>query len=429
MRFGLSKVNITPEVPVKLACAGNFTDNFTSVHDELYVRCMVLDDENNKALFMSFDLLFHSRDLNDAVTDYANEKYGFSPSDVIVTYTHAHTAPAVKGYNPGHHNDDYEKLLVTRSQECIDKAMSSMLEGRLAYGSYETELNVSRRRITNGVCDMLPEPLKERDTQMFVLCVRDLKDNIRGILLNYASHPVFYPHPTTLCAEFPGRVCEILDEKYGCISVYTQSAAGDVRPMPTVKTEPDGSLSWNRELGFCGIDKYAQSMCDGVISLVSSNEMKEVELSINSDAFKIKAYLDKAPKAYFENLYNELKIYPDNPITVHCSNILNGFYEVMPDSLDIHCSVIKLSDDLYVASMGGEPCNNVKKIVKSALGNKEVCFIGYTDSCAYIVDDVILEEGGYEPQSFAEYGIAGPFKKGISNKFFSEYSESLKRLK
>ncbi|MBR5542618.1 MAG: hypothetical protein IKU65_00790 [Oscillospiraceae bacterium] len=58
---------------------------------------------------------------------------------------------------------------------------------------------------------------------------------------------------------------------------------------------------------------------------------------------------------------------------------------------------MRLSDDLYIATVGGEPCYGVEKAVVSAFGGKEIFFIGYTDSCAYIVDDVLLDEGGYEP--------------------------------
>ena len=92
------------------------------------------------------------------------------------------------------------------------------------------------------------------------------------------------------------------------------------------------------------------------------------------------------------------------------------------------CSILKLSDSLYIATMGGEPCNNVKKSVISAFGDKDVCFIGYTDSCAYIVDDVILQEGGYEPESYSEYGNAGPFKPGLNKAYYDGFLTAFKEL-
>ncbi len=363
MKFGLAKTCITPVCPTKIACTGNFTDDFTNIHDDVYVRCLIIDNGKNKAVFMSFDLLFHSRDLNLSIAEYAEKKYGISKSSVIVSYTHAHTAPAVKGYNPGHHTDEYEQFLISKATECIDKAMLSLFEGYLTYGSHEAELNVKRRKIENGVCDMLPNPDGERDSQMFVMCVRDINDNLKGILINYACHPVFYPEKTTISSEFPGRVCQLLDcEYYGCISLYTQSAAGDVRPMPTMQKNDDGSAKWKRDFTFSDIDKFAKQIYDEVVSFIASGKLKKADICINSDEFEIKAPLKKAPKEHFQKLYDELKAQPDNPTTVNCERILNELYETMPDHLIIHCNTIKLSDDLYIAAIGGEPCFNVKKL-------------------------------------------------------------------
>ena len=79
--------------------------------------------------------------------------------------------------------------------------------------------------------------------------------------------------------------------------------------------------------------------------------------------------------------------------------------------------------------MGGEPCYGVKQAVKAAFAGKRVCFIGYTDSCAYIVDDKILSEGGYEPQCHLEYGNIGPFKPGLDKLYFEAFGNSYARMK
>ena len=84
-------------------------------------------------------------------------------------------------------------------------------------------------------------------------------------------------------------------------------------------------------------------------------------------------------------------------------------------------------EDLFIATMGGEPCYNVKKIVQQVFDGKDLCFVGYTDACAYIVDDVMIEEGGYEPTSSLEYGLKGNFKPGISQKLREGFENALKQ--
>ena len=130
MKFGIAKDIITPIAPMKLACAGGDMDkDFLTVHDDVFVRCLVLDDGKEKAVMMSFDLLFHDRELNRMLAEYAKEKYGVNPAAFVVSYIHAHTAPATRSYNPGAHNEEYEKFLLERSKDCLDRAMCVMFEG------------------------------------------------------------------------------------------------------------------------------------------------------------------------------------------------------------------------------------------------------------------------------------------------------------
>ena len=132
MRFGTAKDIITPVRPMKLACSGgDFEHNFYAIHDDVY---------------------------------------GFWPGSVIVTYTHAHTAPAAKGYNPGAHDEAYEAFLLERSKACLDRAMCALAEETLECGTFDAGYNISRRGsheaidlgggegTGGGVCD-LPVPL------------------------------------------------------------------------------------------------------------------------------------------------------------------------------------------------------------------------------------------------------------------------------
>ena len=95
----------------------------------------------------------------------------------------------------------------------------------------------------------------------------------------------------------------------------------------------------------------------------------------------------------------------------------------------LRASVIKLSDDLYIATLGGEPCFGVRKAIERAFGDKKIIFIGYTDACAYIVDDRILSEGGYEPTCHLEYCLKGPFKPGLDARYTNAFEKALQRMK
>lgn len=185
MRFGTSRQVITPPMSMRIACTGAFDIDFTSVHDDVYVRTLVLDDEKKKLVLMSFDLLFHDRLLNDAIAEYAEEKYGIDKSSVIISYTHAHTAPAGRGYNPGSHCDEYELLLVEKGKEALDCALCSMAEGSVKYGIFDADFNISRRGEYDGKFANYPSLDYPRDRELFVLAVYDNEENVRSVMTNY----------------------------------------------------------------------------------------------------------------------------------------------------------------------------------------------------------------------------------------------------
>ncbi len=433
MRFGTARDIITPRAPMKLACTGVFDQNFAGIHDDVYVRCLVLDDGENKALLMSFDLLFHDRTLNTEVAAYAAARYGVNPAAVILSCTHAHTAPAVKGYNPEHHDDAYEEMLLDRAKACVDRAMCSLTEGTLEYGTFDADFNVSRRGMRDGKFVNAPnlDPTYPRNKECFVLCVRDREGNIRSILTNYACHPVNYPTPDHVSGEFPARLCQLLDTRYyGCTSLFFQSTGGDVRPRPTVDTEADKNNGWPwKKLSFAQVDAFAKEIADAVSGFAESGRSKRAEqLSIAADAFTVDLPMNGKTLQDFEAMKQQRRDAADNPEKVHAISIADGGYACLPNSLALHCQTIRLTDTLYIAAVGGEPCFGVQRAIKKAFGEKDLLFIGYTDACAYIVDDRILAEGGYEAECHLEYGLKGPFKPGVDARYTEHFEKSLARL-
>ncbi len=432
MRFGTSKDIITPRTPTKLACTGRFDQNFIGIHDDVYVRCLVLDDGKNKAVLLSFDLLFHDRTLNAEIAAYASARYEVDPAAVVLSCTHAHTAPAVKGYNPEHHDDAYEALLLERAKAAIDRAMCSLREGTLEHGTFEADFNVSRRGQRNGrfVNAPNPDPAYPRNRKCFVLCARDMDGKPGAILTNYACHPVNYPTPDHVSGEFPARLCQLLDARYyGCTSLFFQSSGGDVRPRPTVNKEADETNRWPwKNLSFAEVDAFAKEIADAVSTFAESDRCRITDLSIAADAFTVDLPMNGKSLQDFEQMKQQRLHTADNPEKVHALYIADGGYAYLPDSLPLYCQTVRLTDSLYIAAIGGEPCFGVQCAIQKAFGEKDLLFIGYTDACAYIVDDRILSEGGYEAECHLEYGLKGPFKPGLDARYTESFEKSLSRL-
>lgn len=437
MRFGTAKEVISPAQKTKISCAGIFDTDFAYIHDDAFVRCLVCDDGEKKAVYMSADLLFHDRCLNDGLAAYANEKYGIEKSAVTLAYTHAHTAPASKGYNHGHHEEWYEEFLLERVKTCLDRALCSMFEGSLEYASFNLDLNVSRRGNVDGVFTNMPDFNYPHDTELFLFCVKDALGRVRSVLVNYACHPTFYPARDSISAEYPGRLCQLLDANYyGCTSLFFQSACGDVRPAVAVRRNADGTPMeitkdmrfadiWRNDFTFADVDDFAKRIAREVCAHIDGGELKQIELSIASEGFEIELPIEERPISYFEAQEKRLEKYRDVPDKASVKYILGGAYETLPRTMTLFCTALRMAEGVYVATMGGEPCFGVKQAVRRAFGERKLCFIGYTDSCAYIVSDKILDEGGYEPGCHLEFCHVGPFMHPLDEKYRKGFEKAV----
>jgi len=425
MRFGSAKDVITPPFKMKIACSGKFDADFEYIHDDVFVRCLVMDDGKAKTAMFAFDILFHDRGLNHALEAYASETYGIAPSAVIIGSTHTHMGPASSGYNRDFYSPEYEVFMLDRAKTCLDRAMCSMYDGTVEHAVFDAEFNISRRGIVNGQFANFPAPTRKRDTEFALLIVRDLFGNVRSIVMSYACHPVFYPAQSSISAEFPGRVCQLLDTKYyGCTSLFFQSSGGDVRPAATVV---DGKFA--SPLPFSHINRFAQDITDAV-SAVVDKKRAALDLSIASDAFAINLPMNPITLDAFKEKLQMYSGHKTNPNYLNANYIVNeGGYDKLAESLDLHCQTVQLTEDLVIATVGGEPTSGVRNRVEEGLAGKKVFFIGYTDACAYIVDDTELAEGGYEATCHNEYCLKGPFQSGLDERFRKGFAASLKNVK
>ena len=96
VKFGAAKDIITPCIRTTLmGFWSGFRQTFLNIHDDLYVRTLLLEDGSLKTRlsFVSLDLCFHDDSLTEELRDYVNEKYGIPLDNLLITYTHTHFGP------------------------------------------------------------------------------------------------------------------------------------------------------------------------------------------------------------------------------------------------------------------------------------------------------------------------------------------------
>lgn len=418
--FGLSKEDITPKFSTCLACSQRKDTLFERVHDNIFVRCAAFSSDGHYIVILSYDLLFHSRDLYNFVYNHIKSFTDIQMSDILINYTHNHNAPSVLGYNDFSSSDKYEKLLGEKTITVLNKAFSNMQKGSLEYGVVSGNWNINRRRSTVDGIILAPNPDGPTDKNMYVLKFMDINSNVKGMLINYACHPVHYPDTLGLTSEYPGHLCKYLEEEFeDCIPIFIQGAGADTRPLDTV----DGDHFTHRPYSY--IEKMAKSMASDLIEKLNTPLFSSVTPSFDSKDFTIEIPTEEAGSEYFlkaisdENLSNHLRR--------NAEYVYNN-YENMKNSFTLHCGIIKLSETMLIIHMGGEPVCEVKFALEKLFNGYDIIFAGYTDGCAYIVTDKIIEEGGYEIRCFLEYIHKGKLSSGINKLIISAFKNAFPQL-
>lgn len=148
LRAGAATSNITP--PLGGDIVGGFLPiPAEQVHDELHARCLVLDDGNTQLAIVVLDLLGIHRSVSDTARDEIERRLSIPKANVLISATHTHSAVSVLGssrYQVEQSLDDYQRFVVSRIVDGVQRAMRSMQAAELGFGTAEAPEHVFNRR-------------------------------------------------------------------------------------------------------------------------------------------------------------------------------------------------------------------------------------------------------------------------------------------
>src|SRR5688572_9379664 len=96
LRAGAAAVKITP--PTGAPLAGYYYNRAAEgVHDDLYAKALVLEQEGTKVAFVVSDLISLSRPIVEQARKLVAESAGVPGENVMISATHSHTGPVLRG--------------------------------------------------------------------------------------------------------------------------------------------------------------------------------------------------------------------------------------------------------------------------------------------------------------------------------------------
>ncbi len=402
---GVSRTDITPKFPVVLAGYGGRTKEFEGIDNALWARCLVIGREN-PAVLVVIDNCGITKEIRAALAKRI-KKLGIPEKNLVITATHTHNAPSLRGYAPilwaGRTSPDQERRIDKYTAFLIDKMESIIIEAlesrepmRLSWGRGEVQFGGNRRIIRNGKWAGFGfQRNGPVDHSLPVMVANDLKGETRVIWSNYACHCTTIGARNHINGDWAGYANEIIEKNtQSAISLFTIGCGADVGPQPSggLKDALAHGTSIAKEVNKVINDKLTP--LPGVSSIIK----KEINLPL------------KKPK---ERKHWESQLESGGFNAQLAKSMLKKLDSVGSISSKVNYPIHswKFGNELAVVFLAGEVVVDYAIRFNKEFDWKRLWISAWANEMpGYIPSRRVLNEGGYEAEfSQVYYDLPGPY--------------------
>lgn len=373
MKVAYSKNIITP---VDSMLLGGYDVNgrySTGIHDDIYCRTMLLEDNNQLYCFTTFDLLCLNDNFINRIKELCNE-YGIKNNNVFAAAIHTHSAPlgcgAIFGMETvfGRYDDKYVN-------HCLDLFNSTLKE--CFEELFETEVRVSFTRI-KGICSERHDKSFFSDDRLWK--IEFYNKEKKSIIFNYSCHPtVMHEDNTLISADFVGETERELEKVYD-FSMFYNGSAGDVSTRFT-----------RQKSGFEEVERIGKDLAEQILNNEEIVVYEGKELIRNVK--KLELELETVDKDHL-NSYEDFCNRESNVINRNNCKYARIINSNVNGKIKLNVSIIELVNGLKIVTIPSEIYSGLTKELTDS--NKCMIF-SYTNGYnLYIPNKAAYERFYYE---------------------------------
>ena len=255
-RAGAAASNVTPQLGVSLA--GSMRDHKgTHIHDELYARCLVLDDGSTRLAIVLIDNCMIPREIFDEAKRLVEADTGLPVSHMLMAATHSHSAPTTTPVFQSGPNEEYLPFLVQRIADGVRRAINQLEPARIACGNGSLPDEVFNRRWFMQPDGLVEDPFGRRDDtvrmnpprasehlirpagptdpEISIVAVESLDGRRIALLANYSLHYVGGVGGGHVSADYSGVFADRIQELLGAdrldppfVGIMSNGTSGDI---------------------------------------------------------------------------------------------------------------------------------------------------------------------------------------------------------
>lgn len=290
LRVGAATACITP--PVGTLINGELTPRVAQrIHDDLFVRALVLDDGATRLAFAIVDTCVLDRPLCDEAKQLIQRQTGLAPENVLVSAVHTHSGGAACGAHLTEPDPAYRARLPGRIAEAVCNAVSRLAPAQLGWGSgsvpqhvfcrrlfvkpgmtYVNQLGQTGDRVKMNWDSPHPadgEPSGPVDPELFVVSVQHTDGRPLAVLANYSLHYVGDVPPSDISADYFGvfarRMAELLGADSSFVGILSNGTSGDINNW-------DPKIGSNSPAPYSRVQKVAEDVAQEALRVLRQIE-------------------------------------------------------------------------------------------------------------------------------------------------------------
>ena len=409
--IGFDKQCITPSLPIPLR--GYAKERIAyEVHDDLYARCIAMEQLGIRYLFVQCDLI----GVDDSVLNAVYEKISdlnIEKEHLTIVATHTHAGPGGTVDTSKNPFKNLQSIFGEPNPEYLDFLSSQIaFAAKNSFGDLKPcELTIGRGNIFNVGSERHDPKLPGDNSLLVFLFTRT--DGKTALLYNYACHPtVTGPDNVMITADFPYTVERDLDFD---LVMFVNSNAGDISTRFTRTSSGFEQLEvFNKRIVSAILQALKSPFYQGSFCNISMERfpillpIKKVR-SVQEELFALEIYEAKLLQARKSNqdaiTLRLLSTYVEGgKIAVGLAQTLQGL-----ENIQAHFTIMTLQN-IKIAVIPGELFSTLGLPLKK----DGIEIFGYGNGYyLYIADEVSYDQKVYEAMS-------SPFEKGVGEFLIDE---------
>lgn len=256
LRAGAATSNITP--PLGVSLNGGMRDRkAVYIHDELHARCLVLENGHTRLAIVVCDSCMIPREVFDEAKRLVHNETGLPVEHMLMSATHAHSAPASAGVFQSDAETQYKRFLAVRIADGVRRAIYNLQPAKIGWAVGRVPGQVFNRRwkMKPGTIPTTPfgsdddqvqmnppaaspdliEPAGPIDPEVSVVAVQSLDGRPIALLANYSLHYVGGTGSGHVSADYFGMFADRIGQRLGAnrqelpfVGILSNGTSGDI---------------------------------------------------------------------------------------------------------------------------------------------------------------------------------------------------------